>query len=237
VDTSPATSIAQPASHVVELWSLREDTLVELPDANEGTLALITRWGEVLLPAATPVLCSALERMSYGPVVLRNLVPAAATQDARQERALLDETLEELQNVTVRSLSAGGSSPLLSVVPLASDARFHPTRPRADSVLRLSRYAVVRSDTGNLCVESPLCKQRVVLHGVESASLLCSLTHPATVAQLATRLELRADVVGAVVGYLEGPGWSCGAPCPPATAPARSRRITILLWPRGRRPI
>ncbi|WP_328902118.1 SagB family peptide dehydrogenase [Streptomyces sp. NBC_00441] len=206
MSTPPPVPNAQPVPDMVELWSLRADTLVELPDTDEGTLVLATRWGEVLLPAATPVLCSALERMSYGPVALRNLVPAAGTEEAHREHALLDRTLEKLHNVTVRSLSADGSRPLLSVVPLASDAHFHPTRPQADSVLRLSSYAVVRSDTKDLFVESPLCKQRVVLHRFESASLLCALAHPATAAQLAARLGLPRNVVYAVLGHLEGAG-------------------------------
>ncbi|WP_415949089.1 SagB family peptide dehydrogenase [Streptomyces sp. KLOTTS4A1] len=218
MSTPPAAPPPQPAPEVVELWSLREDTLVELPDGDEDSLVLATRWGEVRLP---PRLHPALERMSYGPVVLRNLVTTDITEAARRERDLLDSTLETLENVMVRSLSVDGSRPLLSVVPIARDARFRPLVPRADTLLRLSRYAMVSGDTEELCVESPLRKQRVVLHRFEAAALVCSLAHPATVEELAGRMGLPLGVVRAVVGYLEGAGVLVrGAVAPGAAQPS-----------------
>lgn len=224
----------QPAHDVVELWSFREDTLVELPDDDEGEALITTRWGELRFSRPRAVLRTALERMSYGPVSLRNVVPgfgSAAT--AARDGSVLSEALEGMQHVVVRSLATADGRPLLSAVPISRSARFRPVRPRPGTAHRLSRFAQLRVAGDGLRIESPLSAHRVELHRTEASLLVSCFGHPSTVEAAAERLRLPAGMVRMAVGYLTAAGMVVSSE--PRTAEqdehfAEDRDPTLVTW-------
>ncbi|MEU0088723.1 SagB family peptide dehydrogenase [Streptomyces sp. NPDC006274] len=207
-----------PEVGLVELWSLRHDTLLELPDETTGTPSagispdeaalLSTRWGETRLPITDPVVLLALERLSYGPVSLDNVVAGISAPDGPKspERDVLASLLRSMENVLVRSLATKDGKTLLSVVPISRYARFRPAATPADAVLRLSRFAALRTHEDGLCIESPLSGQRVVLHQPRSGWLVSCFARPFTPQEAAGRLRMPVDTVRRAVSYLEASG-------------------------------
>ncbi|MFH8571862.1 SagB family peptide dehydrogenase [Streptomyces sp. NPDC017993] len=167
--------------HPIELWSLRDDTLLD-PDAGpHGAVTLDTRWGEERLTGLSGPVREALRRMCVGPVDLRNVLPDFPA-DGRpvDDTPLAPETGELLStlgrwgHVVVRTLAVG-SSPLLSVVPLSRRARFTPRPVPHGRPCRLSRFTVLRYAAGGLRMESPLSHHRVELLRPEASLLLARL--------------------------------------------------------------
>lgn len=215
---APPSSLTGPQAGLVELWSLRQDTLLELPDETtaapaaagspDGAALLSSRWGETRLPITDPVVLRALERLSYGPVSLDNVVAGISVPDGpgSPEREALAPLLRSLENVLVRSLATTDGRTLLSVVPISRYARFRPPATPADAVLRLSRFTVLRTHEEGLCAESPLSGQRVVLVQHRSAWLVSCFARPSTPREAAKRLRMPVDDVRRVVAYLEASG-------------------------------
>ncbi|WP_432062834.1 SagB/ThcOx family dehydrogenase [Streptomyces sp. S1] len=238
----PAGSEAGP----VELWSLRQDTLLELPDEPtgnprasgfpDGAALLSTRWGETRLPITDPVVLLALERLSYGPVSLDNVVAGISAPDGpgSPERDVLAPLLRSMENVLVRSLATKDGRTLLSVVPISRYARFRPAATPAGAVLRLSRFAAMRTHEDGLCIESPLSGQRVVLHRPRSAWLVSCFARPSTPEEAAGRLRMPVDTVRRAVSYLEASGMVVrGTPGPTAKEPyafAEDHDPALLPW-------
>ncbi|MDQ8705967.1 SagB family peptide dehydrogenase [Streptomyces sp. LHD-70] len=184
-----------PSPDHVDLWSLREDTLVEFPEHDGGTAQLTTRWGDLTLPGTGPLLRSALERMSYGPVSLHNIAGGA---DYRE----LTACLGDLEHIVIRSLSGPDGRPLLSAVPISRRARFRTSVPGPGTLHRLSRFALIRTAAGGLWVESPLSGHRVELHRAEATWLLGCFGRATTAEAVADRLGLPTGLVRAAVAYL-----------------------------------
>lgn len=193
-------------SDVVELWSLRQDTLVEFPADGEDDMVLMTRWGDVRVPGLDDILCRTVERMSYGPVSLSNVVPTFGTPGAGAEAARLTRLLDTLQSVVVRSLATDTGRLLLSVVPISAEARFAPRQARDDVVHRLSRFASLRVEDGGLCIESPLSAVRVSLHDVLATWLAGCFSRPTSVREATALLGVPASTVRTAVGYLAEAG-------------------------------
>ncbi len=212
----------RPAPDFVELWSLREDTLVELPDDDEGEALITTRWGELRLSRPRAALRTALERMSYGPVALRNVVPGFGCGAEEPEDALaLYDALEGMQHVVVRSLATADGRPLLSAVPISRRARFRPVAARPGTVHRLSRFAQLRVEGDGLRVESPLAAHRVELHRTDASLLVSCFGRPSTAEQAARRLRLAPEAVRMALGYLVAAGMVVGSEPRPARQAAR----------------
>jgi len=196
------------APQLTELWSLREDTLVEAGPEPGGPLTVHTRWGPVHFEQPGEALREALQRMQLGPVSLSNVLPGfpGRAADARAgghdpEVAQLLDSLDQLPGALVRTLALGGT-PLLSVVPIAPDAAFAPLPAPRERACRLSRFTVLRYAEGGLRLESPLTRHRVQLHRPEAAALLGRLdgsdrTGPA---------DLPDHVEAEAIGYLVGAG-------------------------------
>ncbi|RKE21263.1 SagB family peptide dehydrogenase [Streptomyces sp. TLI_171] len=192
------------APQLSELWSLREDTLVETDDGTGGALTVQTRWGTVVFEDPDPVLRQALERMTLGPVSLSNVLPGfpglwevdrPGGHTPEVERLLRD--LDRIRGCLVRTLALGGM-PLLSVVPLARGAWFTPRPAPDDRPCRLSRFSVLRWAEGGLRLESPLALHRVQLHRSEAMLLLGLLD--GSVQAGAPKLD--PEVARTAIGYL-----------------------------------
>ena len=152
-------------------WSFREDVYIE-PEPHRGNVVVHSRWEDVILPSPGATVLEAMRRMSLGPILLDNVI----REDA--ELRELDAILDGLQHLVVRSFGFDPEQPLMSVVPLTPQARFRlPVSPLVHPV-RLSRFALIRTDGNNFHVESPLSLHRVILHRADAMSGVGSLIRP-----------------------------------------------------------
>jgi SagB-type dehydrogenase family enzyme len=181
-----------------ELWSLREDVRLS---RGEGPLRLRSQWGEVTIERPSPVVREALRRMRLGPVSLENVTGPEPAQNAR---ARLDAVLDRIQPLVIRTLGFDTGQPLLSVVPLTPQARFHPVPLAPDAQVALSTFAQVRTDGREYRLESPLSLHRVQLHRPEALWLIGRLARP--VAASGAAWTPLADVSGDVLAYLAAAG-------------------------------
>jgi hypothetical protein len=203
----------------VPLWSLRDDVLVEVDPAGEEVV-LLTRWGEVELGHPGRLVVEALRRMSFGPVLLDNVVAGGTP-----ERHRLAELLDGLQDVLVGSLGTeDGMGPLLSVVPVARHATFRPQPAPAGRPIRLSRTASLHSEDDVLVLESPLAAHRVMLHQPVAQAVTAVLGSPTTAGAVAAVLRLPAGLVVDLAGYLIGTGMVVPAAGPGSAAPSETER-------------
>jgi SagB-type dehydrogenase family enzyme len=192
-----------------ELWSLREDVLME-SDAPDDSVVLCGRWGSLVVRNPGEPVRKLLYRMQLGPVSLDNVL--AGADDAERagiaaRRARLLVALERLQPLIVRSVAARGTEhPLMSVVPIARWARFQTRAVALDLPVRLSAYAALRTDGADTVLESPLSLHRVVLHRVEAAWIVATLGRACTPREAARVLPLPAGLVQDVIAYLMAAG-------------------------------
>ncbi len=183
------------------LWSLREDVHAET-DSDTGTLILHSRWGDTeLLPTTEPATLEALRRMSFGPILLENV-----TQD-KAELAAIERTLQRLEHLVVRSVALDADRPLISVVPLTPHARFSLADLGEDRMIRLSRFAVLRTDGARYCMESPLSLHRVIFHATEAVWSIAALGRPARLSTImASALSGMNSVTAELLPYLVAAG-------------------------------
>lgn len=195
----------------IRLWSLREDALVE--SGSEDQLLVFTRWGDVEIDDPSPVVREWLYRMSLGPVSLENLLPAQ--RGGNHDRPVEDDpeywrvqsVLEKLGSCVVHSLGlADMGGPLLSAVPISRQANF--VLPEIDSghPVRLSRFAAMRASDGEVVLESPLARHRVVFHRSLATRVVGSLGKATTVADLAPALDVAESLVADIVTYVAAVG-------------------------------
>jgi SagB-type dehydrogenase family enzyme len=191
-----------------ELWSLREDVRVS-PVSEEGQVRLHSHWGDVTIERPSRVVREALHRMRLGPVSLENVIgarpePGPGGAASEVSRARLYEVLDLIQPLVIRTLGLESGRPLLSVVPLTPQARFHPVPLPPDAHVRLSTFTQLRTDGREYRLESPLSLHRVQLHQPEAAWLICRLGRP-TVASGDIWAPL-ADISAEVLAYLAAAG-------------------------------
>ena len=187
---------------VSELWSLREDVLVE-EDPEHDRLVVVSRWGETGIDGADDLVRESLRRMSLGPIFLENV---RADTSSHGEWANVRRVLGLLSGSVVRSLSAPDDGLLLSAIPVTRQAALHlseiePTRP-----LRLSRFAAMRADAGDLLVESPLAQYHVLAHQQLACSVVTALAAVSSVDKLAELVRAGQGVVAGLVAYLVATG-------------------------------
>ncbi|WP_405431523.1 hypothetical protein [Micromonospora sp. NBC_00617] len=198
----------QPGHQVrtVALWSFPEDVLVET-GAPDGSVLLLTRWGEIRVTDPDPTTVESLRRMSFGPVSLENVLRGVADDGVEDLRRRLSALLDGLQHVVVRSVGLDdGLGPWLSAVPLTPRAVFRVTPQPADRQVWLSPAVQARRDSGSLVLEIPGGAYRVVLHRPNGGPLVEALAAPSTVAALTTAAGLPAALVGEAVAHLLATG-------------------------------
>ncbi len=164
----PSDNTLDPAApSLSSLLSFREDVHIETDPAND-TVVIYSRWEETTLHAPSPAVLQALKRMSLGPTPLSNVI--SHESDARE----LDDVLEGLKHIVVRSFGQDAAAPMISAVPLTPQARFEPVQALVASV-RLSRFALIGTDGNTFAIESPLSLFRVVIHSQSVMPLIGQL--------------------------------------------------------------
>jgi SagB-type dehydrogenase family enzyme len=186
----------------VELWSLREDVLVE--DTQErDRLVVVSRWGETGIDGADDLVRESLRRMTLGPIFLDNV---RADTSNPGEWTNVRRVLGLLSGSVVRSLKATNDGLLLSAVPVTRHATLHLSAVEPTLPLRLSRFAAMRANAGDLLVESPLAQYQVVAHQPVTCHVVTALATVSTLAKLAEDVTAGAAVVASLVSYLVATG-------------------------------
>jgi SagB-type dehydrogenase family enzyme len=202
----------------VPLWSLTEDALVELGE--DGSLVVMTRWGEFDFGVVDALTAESLRRMALGPVRLGNVIPPGpdshrfaepGTEPGGPSRgepsAALGPVLARLRGSVVRSLGLDdGKGPMLSVLPVGIADEFVPVMVPPRRRVRLSRFAALRPGEGGLLLESPVSSFQVLLSRPHAIRIASALAVPVTVADVAAEAELALPVAEEVLGYLAGTG-------------------------------
>lgn len=192
-------------SRTIPLWSLSDDALVE-SGAADGSLVVLTRWGEHTLQTPGPLVRESLRRMSMGPVSVENVMFAPVEDHGRQLKQL-EDALAPLGGSVVRSLGlTDGQSLLLSVVPNAPCPAFRMSVVGESRPVRLSRFASMRPCGGELVLESPLAQFRVVAHADLTCRVIAALATPLAVGELAAAVGVAPSAVADIVGYLVASG-------------------------------
>ncbi|GAB1511645.1 SagB/ThcOx family dehydrogenase [Actinophytocola sp. KF-1] len=179
------------------LWSFRDDVVIE--PVVGGSLVVLTRWGDVRVDSPAPAIVDSLYRMTLGPVALTNVDDL--------DRDDLREVFMRLPGCVVRSLGLQETAtPLLSAVPLAPGEVLEPPDLDEDLPVRLSRFAVVREDGGELVVESPLSHHRVVLHRPLTTWVVGTLGRATTAHDIAHSINVTRQLTTEILGYLVATG-------------------------------
>nr|WP_246481448.1 SagB family peptide dehydrogenase [Amycolatopsis umgeniensis] len=198
------------------MWSLTDDSLVEIGE--DGSLVVVTRWGEYDFDRAEPLVRESLRRMALGPVSLANVTsswePVEREPDLEGELSwtaegadALRQALKELGGSVVHSLGlADGKGPLLSVIPVVLAPVFEPVEIPAARPIRLSRFCSLRSDADGMGLESPSARYRVVLYQPWAVHVAATLATAKSTGDIATTTGIEAGVVGAIVSYLVAAG-------------------------------
>ncbi|SEC98592.1 SagB-type dehydrogenase domain-containing protein [Amycolatopsis lurida] len=203
-------------AETIPLWSLTDDSLVEISE--DGSLVVVTRWGEHEFPHAEPLVLESLRRMALGPVSLANVTsswePVEREPDLEGELSwtaegadALRQVLKELGGSVVRSLGlADGRGPLLSVIPVVLAPVFAPVEIPASRPIRLSRFSSLRSDADGMGLESPSARYRVVLSQPWAVHVAATLATAKSVGEIVTTTGIDRGVVGGIVSYLVAAG-------------------------------
>ncbi len=188
----------------LRLWSLSEDVLVEVA-RDGGHLVAFTQWGEIRIDDASPLVRDSLQRMCLGPVSVENLPMLG---EGHEPWYRIRQVLEKLGCCVVQSLGLDDETgPVLSVTPVSRQARFWlPAEVDTARPIRLSRFVAIRTEGGELVLESPLAQHKVVLHRPLAAWVASSLNGTTTVAAVAEQLNLAEPVLADIVSYLIGSG-------------------------------
>src|SRR5882757_5406253 len=185
----------------VELWSLREDVLVE-EDPERPRLVIVSRWGEMGIDSPDDLVRESLRRMILGPIILQNIRAGIE----HHEWANLHGVLDTLGGSVVRSLGLPEDGLLLSAIPVARHASLRPHAIEPTLPLRLSRFAAMRAVQGELQVESPLGQYHVTLHQPLACHVVTGMSAVTTVQRLAELVHATPELVGDMVSYLAATG-------------------------------
>ncbi|OXM57543.1 SagB-type dehydrogenase domain-containing protein [Amycolatopsis thailandensis] len=203
-------------AEMIPLWSLTDDSLVEIGE--DGSLVVVTRWGEYDFDRAEPLVRESLRRMALGPISLANVTsswePVEREPDLEGELSwtaegadALRRALKELGGSVVHSLGlADGRGPLLSAIPVALAPVFVPVEIPPARPIRLSRFSSLRSDAYGMGLESPSARYRVVLYQPWAVHVAATLATAKSVGEIVTTTGIGPGVVGAIVSYLVAAG-------------------------------
>ncbi|MBO1413063.1 hypothetical protein [Streptomyces sp. FH025] len=193
------------ATVIQDLRSLRED--VVLDSGPDGLRVRTPGGGEVRVRGAGRLVRELLWRMSLGPVLLENVLDAGPWPE--EELAEAERVLAALGDLVIHSLAVDGFRVLLSVVPTERGSSFRPSPILPEAPLRLSRFAVLRTDGTDFLLESPRAPYRVELHRPEALYALGSLARaalPSKASAASAARSIPSVVVLGVLRYLVAAG-------------------------------
>jgi SagB-type dehydrogenase family enzyme len=152
-------------------WQFRYRAGVALAAVGDGGSTLTDGAETVTFPQLRPTQVAILERLSTG-VSEADLVLIPATEDRMWTRLALGQLLT--CQLLDRHL-VDGDRTIATVQVVGLDYRLNGRVPDSDAVLRMSRFAAVRQQDGDLVLESPLSRTRVVLADWRAMTALAQL--------------------------------------------------------------
>lgn len=194
--SAPATPIPDSALR------LRSDVAVRV----DGTeVRLVHRIGAFLLRGVDPTVAVALQDLTRPNARIDAYPPTVADR--------LTSLARRMPALFVRGVRApGGDTVLATVERTRRDADYAPADVTPDVLVRLSRFALLRTLGDELVLESPLAGHRFTPRTPETVALVASLGSPRTAADLASDMDVAAvlhllgHLVGAGFAELAGPG-------------------------------
>ncbi|MFC8957919.1 hypothetical protein ACFT8P_35665 [Streptomyces sp. NPDC057101] len=204
-DTAASPRARGDAPSTFALWSLRDD--VELESRDRGhDLIVHSLYGELRLRRPDPLLRTALDRMTFGPISLENVFdmpPGRLGADA--SHPVLWPTLNRLRHLLVRSLGVDDPyGPFLSAVPVSTDAVFRPYEVEYGVPIALAPDASWERCTRGkgLKVRTPDGPFLLVLHRPEAIWTAMAITHPVSVDQVLSQLPITRRLAREIIGYI-----------------------------------
>ncbi|GAA4549659.1 SagB/ThcOx family dehydrogenase [Amycolatopsis samaneae] len=194
-------------AETIQLWSLTEDALVEIGE--DGSLVVVTRWGEFDFPDAGVLVRESLRRMALGPISLTNVAAAVHYSDPSSEywTVPLRKALGRLGGSVVRSLGlADGRAPLLSAIPVTLAPHFSVHPVPAERPVKLSRFVSLRPGAGGMLLASPGARYKVLLEQQQAIVIACSLAASTSAERIAAATGVSQAVVTDVVAFLVAAG-------------------------------
>ncbi|MFF9349098.1 SagB family peptide dehydrogenase [Streptomyces sp. NPDC014734] len=143
----------------------------------------------------------AFRRLLDGPVAMKEVSDGLAAGEHGQFAAFVDRA----GHLLVRSVVVSGRE-LVRLELTARDAKYQVADVAADSVVRLSRFALCRSREGRLVLESPLSTLRVLLVDRRARELVAQLGSPVPLRDLAVD-GLGPSETAELLGHLVGAGF------------------------------
>ncbi|MGW0466467.1 hypothetical protein ACWDX6_14490 [Streptomyces sp. NPDC003027] len=184
------------------LWSLREDVRLRAAGAG-GDVHVLSGSGTVRLRCPHPLVLRALDRMTLGPSLLENV-----TDDrSGPEHPLLVPVLTRLAHLVVRSLGPedlGG--PLLSVVPIADDARFRPGSAGPDQRVRLAAGVAFRAGENGPVMVAAGGRYCVEMHRAEVCEVVRVIGRRGCLGRSVRALPTPISVSCEILRYFAGTG-------------------------------
>ncbi|MFE0025250.1 SagB/ThcOx family dehydrogenase [Amycolatopsis sp. NPDC059021] len=191
----------------IQLWSLTEDALVELGE--DGSVVVVTRWGEFEFPETDELIRESLRRMALGPISLTNVAAAVHYSEPATEywAVALRKVLDRLGGSVVHTLGlTDGGAPLLSAIPVTLAPSFAVRPVPGEQPLKLSRFVSMRPAEDGLLVVSPCARYQVLLVRHPAIVIASSLATPTSIAQVVAVTGLSWAVVADVVAFLVAAG-------------------------------
>ncbi|MFF8960327.1 SagB family peptide dehydrogenase [Streptomyces sp. NPDC014894] len=168
-----------------------------------------------LPPALRDVLCGLARDPLPLPLPLPLPGDRAAAEPASGRAARhpdLTRVLERLSHLLVRDVRAPGGGALLRVEPLRALPLSLPPPVAAGTPVRLSRFALLRADDGDIVLESPRSPARLRLTGDVARAAVLRLAEPRTAEELPGLVDRPRDpaatpaVMARLAGLLTGLG-------------------------------
>jgi SagB-type dehydrogenase family enzyme len=172
------------ARHLV---SFREDVVV---DRQGRDLVISHRWGSHVVRDVSDGVASAVDRLTFGPVLAGNVMDLVITSATNPigEMTRMHALVDALQFLLVHSVELDAVT-VAEVVPISSNAKFKgftgPPRARNKDRLGMSRFAYLHQLDGVFTLENPLSLFKARLHEPQLAALIAAAAQPRPVAELA----------------------------------------------------
>ncbi|MGW2305580.1 hypothetical protein [Streptomyces sp. NPDC001809] len=189
------------------LWSLRDDVALEACGGGHD-LIVHSLYGRVRLRRPDPLLRTALDRMTFGPISLENVVdvpPGSLGPDRRHPT--LWPALHRLRHLLVRSLGGDDQyGPFVSAVPVSAEAVFRPYDLRTGAPITLGPEVAWETCTRGkgLKLRAPDGPFLLVLHRPEAIWTAMAITHPTSVDQALAHLPVTRELAHEIIGYIGG---------------------------------
>lgn len=195
------------------LWSLTEDVM--LANGGDNRLIACTRWGDIIIDDHSDLVYESLRRMSLGPVALENVAGVredfvnwkTGGNEACTAWWRIRQVLDQLAGCVVPSLGLNdGGRPIISAIPLSTEARFVFPRVDDTSWIELIADCAIAEKDDRWVLTAPGAAHQVEVRDPATAVVNSLARGGRTVRAVAVAARIDKSVAADVVAYLAGAG-------------------------------